>query len=94
MSTENTGKWVHVVSEYGEPVPAIGDNLVPAHWIGTDLLPEGTKAKGRALSGARAVAADADAEAKAAAERAEAEAAEAKAAAEKAAADAKNDAKS
>jgi Sec-independent protein translocase protein TatA len=89
---DNTGKWVAVVTEDGEPIPAIGDTLVPAHWVGTDLLPPGAKAKGRAVSGARAAADPAKAEAEAAAQRAAEEAAAAEQAAKDAEAQAKADA--
>ena len=62
MATEdkNVGKWTKVVDEAGEKIPAIGDTPVPLHWIGTDLLPAGAKAKGKSFKPQDLLAAEED----------------------------------
>lgn len=35
-------EWIEVVDASGDPINGIADP-VPSHWLGTDLLPEGTK---------------------------------------------------
>lgn len=55
----DTIKWVDVVDAEGAPVAGF-ENPVPSHWVGTDLLPAGTKAKGRARSAAKVAEEDAE----------------------------------
>lgn len=51
-------KYVDVVDAEGEVMKGF-ENPVPQHWVGTDLLPAGAKAKGRARSGAKVAEEDA-----------------------------------
>lgn len=49
MKTYQDKDFVEVVDGDGNPVPGF-EAPVPAAWVGTDLLPEGTKKKGRSRS--------------------------------------------
>lgn len=46
MKTYTEKDFVEVVDGDGQPVPGF-EAPVPASWVGTDLLPKGTKKKGR-----------------------------------------------